>query len=493
MKNVSRVLFCFSLLFGVRSLVANRIGRSKDGEKVFYLILSKHLNLANPNPILSRHEQNLRTVNKVCFNYDDKEFQRNSRDNVKPDGDQFGEMRFEEPNNSGPNLGVEYGDKNQLGGIFEPYAAVKSVAVNKEDYVATNIRQYRRNLVSSMRKYLTYLGRERKSLDVTDLEQILLGLTVAQAQLESTPWINSQLQFLKLHLYAIQTSLLRTLVNSDTENRSFWRHIFDPQLWTVLNQPLRMVREENGQTDFSGNQGERRFPKTEDGMSTTEYDSSINGEFEKANFWLSDYFHETDLRQKSNLCLKGLLESCRMSEECGNLMMEQAGGYSLAHQTLYFILAKQRNCTLRDSVGRAIPVQHHIQHRCNRMADENDVIQNLGTPDKNNDIGTSNSNDGINEEDILEERPIRNAAAHGEKSKGMDSLRNYIRQVLAHRTVNELGNRMDKKDGNRNINSINGRVPNDINDIIVRLINVNGKNNRVSNGRNLSMIDLGKK
>lgn len=59
-----------------------------------------------------------------------------------------------------------------------------------------------------------------------------------------------------------------------------------------------------------------------------------------------DYFRETDLRRRSNQCLQGLLVDCSVSEECWRLMMEQAGGYSLAHQTLYFILAKQVSCRI---------------------------------------------------------------------------------------------------------------------------------------------------
>ncbi|XP_026684879.1 uncharacterized protein LOC113470554 [Diaphorina citri] len=234
------------------------------------------------------------------------------------------------------------------------------------------VRQYRWNLVRSIQRYLSYLEREWEVIDRNELPHVLLGLTVAQAQLQMsqiTPNPNPLLQYLTLKTNQVRTLFLK-LILEDSNNRQLWTRVFHPKLWRI-SETLRMLRENdrefpnfdgndrtfakvrgnerdfakfrgNGRaftkfserdrsfTKFRGNQAARKVERVSTGPESPSCDNVERGA----------YFRETRLREKSNECLQGLLTECSSSEECRDLMMEPAGGYSLAHQTLYFILAR---------------------------------------------------------------------------------------------------------------------------------------------------------
>ncbi|KAI5699074.1 hypothetical protein M8J76_003713 [Diaphorina citri] len=273
------------------------------------------------------------------------------------------------------------------------------------------VRQYRSNLVRSIQRYLSYLEREWEAIDRNELPHVLLGLTVAQAQLQMsqiTPNPNPLLQYLTLKTNQVRTLFLK-LILEDSNNRQLWTRVFDPKLWRI-SETLRMLRENdrefpnfdgNGRTFAKVRGNERDFAKFRgNGRAFTKF-SERDRSFTKFrgndreftnrpespscdNVERGAYFRETRLREKSNECLQDLLTECSSSEECRDLMMEPAGGYSLAHQTLYFILARQNNCTVLDK--SEISIRKDIFKRCNRMSNVNDAILSMnGTPHINDD------------------------------------------------------------------------------------------------------------
>lgn len=209
--------------------------------------------------------------------------------------------------------------------------------------------------------------------------------------------------YLELRINQVRSLLVSKLLNSESDNTDLWRRIFDATLWQS-QEPLRKINSLDQFSTFPKDrfstpkrlvfQFKNNFGNTGGGgdgqkldekslrllakhfevplrkfhrKDVAERNTWITDDFElsrhsKAQFKRrfnakfqrpferhtpdSDLFRETRLRGISNQCLQGLLEDCSSSEECREHLMEEAGGYSLAHQTLYFILAKQVNQTI---------------------------------------------------------------------------------------------------------------------------------------------------